>query len=697
MMCCLSYALSLHFASAQPSPAASQPADISLSAPPVMHPENAACMKRTPRKVFCGNICFCVGLLLLLGLDVSVAQQLPPGPSPLPTLRRGADGLIEVIPTETVPPAEQLSPTAPTTASKPPQQAPTAPQQASTVPSRPPTALRRFVANIHNAHGWATNHAYRVGDRVNAGPGYRPTGTPGGGTYTSGSAVYGWQATSGGTSASRGNGPAISGSCTASTAVNDNGILWKCLSATDYLTIHAWLADAALWAPGVTINAYERRRSGEMIYAESLPNCSTTNPNACSCVTGTVAPAGVTYPIKDGTCTWRSVFTSTYQNSDPSPGYSSELGLAIPTKVSSPVACAGGTYCGVGGGQGNPMTVMMNGQYMAVVWNDRPINNSTDVLPIKFFDHTGQCDGGGEDPTYLPSCVAANQIGITAAPGECFCDSRSNPLAFNPANGVSIEDSSGLDGYGGPFIIASDEVASVSRLQMKSDNNIPLRSVGGSNAMQLLLDGKVGALSMDGGTSCINTVAISHGAYIVSASYANFFDHCTLVGTPGTTVVGIAAYVVCGIGCPNLIYNTAIFGAQYAFACSQYTNGPPAGSIAGCVSTDPNSLSAGNMTDAPNTSGVIVVAAGGSYSTQAIPGTTYGASLVNSFVHPATDFRLKAGSPLIGVGVAPPPTSVWTFSAVSGVPLPLGATDITGLARPQNGKYDVGAYQSSAN
>jgi hypothetical protein len=40
-------------------------------------------------------------LLLAADIGVSVAQQLPPGGGPLPQLRRGADGQIEMVPPET--------------------------------------------------------------------------------------------------------------------------------------------------------------------------------------------------------------------------------------------------------------------------------------------------------------------------------------------------------------------------------------------------------------------------------------------------------------------------------------------------------------------------------------------------------------------------------------------------------------------
>jgi hypothetical protein len=571
-------------------------------------------------------------------------------------------------------------------------------------PSLAQTYANTLIAQIHNALGWATSHAYSVGDRANWGPGWTPTGTPtaiNSGTYTSGSAIYAWQATVAGTSASSGGGPAISGSCAASTAVIDGSVTWKCLSQTDYPSLNTYLSDAALWAPSTAINGYESRRSGEMVYDADGSACVIGSASLCSCTTGLIAPTGTSYPIADGTCSWVAAGASQYQNSASIPGYSSErlvggVGLLIPHKTNSVAACTAG-YCGLACSAVcyTPVAVMMNGLYEAVLWNDRPLNASTEAFPFKYDMHTGQCDGGGEDPTYPPSCNTNGQI-ITAAPGECFCDhGTSQPLAFNTANGVSMEDSSAYNLYSQYIISSYDCCVYTTRLQMKSDNSTPLEAVSGSSVTGMLLEGAVQAVLMDGGVTLTNNVLISHGEVAISGKYSNFIVNNTIVGLGGSGVVAYDAYATaCGyLGCGQItFYNNTITGFTYDFACVQYTNGPPPDYIPGCDSGggsppgDPNSASAGNTTDVASVYTPTNVTLSAFYGTitlqvKPVPGTTYGISASSAFVNSTSDFRLKSGSPLIGAGV----NVVSTYPAM--------ATDIYGTARPQSTGYAVGAWQ----
>jgi hypothetical protein len=662
-------------------------------------------MSRTPPRFLRRNICFRVALLLLLGLDVAAAQQLPPSSGSLPTLRRGPDGRIEAVPNESPSPAAQPSPTAPPTAPVTQQRAPTVPPRDST--ARPPATKTPpqnsptppvLEANIHNALGWAMDHTYAVGARVNAGPGYSPTTSPGGGKYTSGLSVYAWQATAvTGPSSSSGSGPAIpnGSTCAASAAIQDSGVTWKCLSQTDYLTMHAWAADAQLWAPGITIHAFERRRNGERIYAAILSDCKPGNPSGCSCVTAGSGPGptGTRYPITDGTCAWTEACYSTYQSCDNTPGYASGrliggTGLAIPTKVVTPASCGAG-YCSLGG-VGNPPAVLMNGKYIAALWNDRPYNNSTETLPLLLYDHTGQCDGGGEDPTYLPSCRPYNQIVVTSAPGECFCDNRSNPLVFDTANGVSLEDNMQVAGSNVGMLGGNDNRSLFTRLQIRSVKNFPLRQVGGSATFDNLLEGAVYGLSADAGTLCINSVVVTHGTIGVDAMYGNMFINCTIVCPSNDCVVGVAALEVGGFG-SNYFYNTAFLGFKHTYACRTYfpnnTYGP------GCTVRSGSN----NVSSASNAAVGDIRVGGHDWRTDVIPGTKSGVSFADSVVNTANDFRLKAGSPLIGAGGPSLHYAAYDASAISYPPQPWGGLDITALARPQGGNYDVGAWQYSPN
>jgi len=62
----------------------------------------------------------------------------------------------------------------------------------------------------------------------------------------------------------------------------------------------------------------------------------------------------------------------------------------------------------------------------------------------------------------------------------------------------------------------------------------------------------------------------------------------------------------------------------------------------------------------------------------------YGLPVSRAFVNASTDFRLKAGSDLIGAGVS---VSIRGFNAPW-----TNATDISGFAR--SGSFDIGAWQS---
>jgi hypothetical protein len=70
-----------------------------------------------------------------------------------------------------------------------------------------------------------------------------------------------------------------------------------------------------------------------------------------------------------------------------------------------------------------------------------------------------------------------------------------------------------------------------------------------------------------------------------------------------------------------------------------------------------------------------------------------------TFVNPASDYRLAPGSPLIGAG-----SSYGSFAVncdPNKPPSPMYTTynfdspDIIGTVRPQAGRYDIGAWQST--
>ena len=106
-----------------------------------------------------------------------------------------------------------------------------------------------------------------------------------------------------------------------------------------------------------------------------------------------------------------------------------------------------------------------------------------------------------------------------------------------------------------------------------------------------------------------------------------------------------------------------------------------------------------NATDASATdSGSVATGGNAPVAADPLPGAIYGVSMA-TFVNPASDYRLAPGSPLIGVG-----SSYGSFAVncdPNKPPCPMYTTynfdspDIIGTVRPQAGRYDIGAWQST--
>ena len=188
--------------------------------------------------------------------------------------------------------------------------------------------------------------------RVVAGPGWT-AGSPG--SFTSGSALYLWEATQGtiGNSSASGNGPAISGSCAASAAVSDGAVTWKCLTQVDYTTITGFYYDNQAWAQNGTYYAFDTVVNGGRIYRLTqtvsqsfvLPNVTCTSAGSGG------GPSGTGTNITDNTCAW--VYIADLP-------YTSQAGY-IPTQ---------NWFQGAKNGSGGSIApqVMMQDYYVGNVW-----------------------------------------------------------------------------------------------------------------------------------------------------------------------------------------------------------------------------------------------------------------------------------------------------------------------------------------
>jgi hypothetical protein len=567
------------------------------------------------------------------------------------------------------------------------------------------------VAQIHNAQGWVKGARYVVGARVNNGPAWN------GSTYTSGLRLDAFQVTV------AGNGPSTDGpthSNCASTCKLADGYSWKWLSQTDYVTITGWAYDAAVWMPNTTLNWYDRRRvptgagSQEQVLVASpasVASCSRANTAGCTCVTGATPPHGTPPITGDGTCNWG--FGSGGYGSMPVsigadyPGYSSERGLAIPTKDISPSACALTSYyyCAPGK-EGAGTWVVMSGEYIGQVWNDREYSQANgEQFPLYFSAQTGV--NSGDDPTANYS--TNNWILLTAAPGESYQDnpaSRTSPLAYNQALGAAIHDTAAGGTYGGP-IYSTDVYFNISRLQIKSDHNAALGFLPISEVSFSILDSAADP-AFEANSVITNSLVIGRGALVLGVADSLSLINDTVVGIPGKCVSGIqfaneqAAHGGNGGRDDPIIFNTAIFGCKVPAVWTSNT-------------IDWNVRSGHNLTDASNadTGAVTMHSPGfidcpsGGYTCTAKPvaGTTGNISINAAFVcgNLATcttpDFRPKAGSPLIGAGADAGMMSYYSATTIRNIypTQPWSTPDITGTARPQHGHFDVGAWQTASD
>ena len=343
---------------------------------------------------------------------------------------------------------------------------------------------------------------------------------------------------------------------------------------------------------------------------------------------------------------------------------------------------------------------MVHASYEAQLWNDREYEagRNGEVSPIRMQHHNDFTDEGSS----IVGCTSSPcyHIVITTAPGESFRDSLtpSDPLTgYDPSKGVAIRNSQPWQWpYEPAGIDVHDNYVDVIGLQVKSVHGAAVNGMlTYGNLMTVrhcILEGgsddeftSHAAVTTDTNSVIANSLIISHGPIGIALKYPGFILHSTIV-TPDhrTNSVGIAVGNK-WIFNDTTVSNTAIFGFPHAVGHhSEGTSWSPKSSN---NMTDAHAGDSGRAHGQTRPEGITV---------DVLPGTTYGVPIASAFVQPGRDWRPSGGSPLRAAGSA-----FGTFAINCDTKQPscpqrttynFDSTNIIGMARPNAGRYDVGAW-----
>jgi hypothetical protein len=286
---------------------------------------------------------------------------------------------------------------------------------------------------------------------------------------------------------------------------------------------------------------------------------------------------------------------------------------------------------------------------------------------------------------------------MTAAPGESFADAlaanRKLELGgYNQKHGVAIRNAKG------PAIEITDNVFHVTRLQVKSDSTWAMggmeeRSCNLCSADYSIIEGGEGAkttVAWGAAPTFSNDLIISHGAMGIFFDYPGALLHSTVIQRGNVAdSVGVEAgwnWIFPG----QVVTNTAIFGFAHAAASSA----SPQCQTWQCITW----LGGNNVTDAPQGDHGTIANGWWSGTTTVyvytLPKTTYGSSANAAFAQWPGDYRLASKSPLKGAGSAYGPFKLCPEKTPCKTQV-ADTPDLLGTDRPQAGRYDVGAWQST--
>lgn len=528
----------------------------------------------------------------------------------------------------------------------------------------PPSPV--IVSQIHNAPGWRHSHAYSDASgpftRVVNGPGWNEAA----GSFNPRQPLYAYQLISTGSCVSA----QIGGPTGTAAAIQDGSCTWKYLSGVDYVSLTGWAFDNTPWQPQTYF-------FGDNIVSDApLRSYRLANPAGCA---SAVAPAGTgrgmgaTITLSDG-CQWTYwadvIYTSGVSH--------------IPTQ----------TYHD---NSQSKATQHLAANYQASLWNDREYiagqnGESAPIILQAHFDYTPDGFPYSPEGIVIQPDLSFHLI-VTAATGESFRDTLTPamPLAgYDPAKGVALHNTINNDYAAG--LELRDNLIDLIGLQIKSDYR---QAVGGGEThggngvtiQNAIVEGgaapNTGVVQVDTSSIVVNSLILAHGALGVVEDYPGIVLHSTLINvdhTPNSIAVASGGpWIFNGA----VVSNSAIFGFAHASASMEAMHWG----------------GGNNMTDAP-----VGDAGSGTWidpratiTVATLPGTAYGTVAAGVFKGYPGDYRLATSSPLRGKGGAYGPFKRCEarHPDCPGMIYNFDSPDIIGSHRPQAGRYDVGAWQST--
>ncbi|HUC11951.1 MAG TPA: hypothetical protein VL985_16235 [Stellaceae bacterium] len=556
-----------------------------------------------------------------------------------------------------------------------------------------PGPSQPLTINVANAPGWQPDTAYAIGDRVVAGAGWTP-GKPG--AFTSGQPIYLWAAISGGTSAATGDGPRrcpspartggiSTGHWSGATTALDGTVGWVCLTKVDYVTLTGALIDAPPWAPYSPYYSYQWVTNAGNSYR------MLTDEHAApyTCTSGASGPIG-----DDGTCSWGYQGTVTYsslnnrwphQLSVKGPNAEPEMQFNYDVDI---LLWYGGakrpSYQPGQEGEANPITMWFHDDFLGEM-------GTACYHAYGLLDNNNNC---------------AVWFDLKAAPGDSFADNArpgTTPLRADPTKGVAIlSKAPWVPGGPGDAIGLSDSFGTLENLQLLSINGPVIDTYSGPgnhhcNAITVrrsILDagGGKGVVELDGVPNINNDVLIYRGSFAggfaVYSNYAGNVYNNTAIATDCTNCTFLEdTNPITFSPKPPVRHNNAFFGFANPWAIESATW--PATDEANNATDIAASYTGGVKFTSPTNGRILTTqpmpgigsTCAPSGNTSSCHGLVAAHQFVDAAIGPSLDLRIKPTADIYGAG-----GNFWRNGMSPG-------NDIYGTARPQAGRYDIGAME----
>lgn len=285
--------------------------------------------------------------------------------------------------------------------------------------------------------------------------------------------------------------------------------------------------------------------------------------------------------------------------------------------------------------------------------------------------YVGQCYNDSEFGVTAQISLAGHttdsthNITLTTGTGQSFRDNanvRTNALDYNQANGVGIKANVFFGGTDGVINSDVSQYTTISNIQINSNNNGSGISDNANAAQNVTY------------SNLLVKFGSNYGGYGIMAAQGCLIKNCVVINNSAVVNIGIrmiaGTIAFCTIVTPSNLSPAAATGILTNF------NG------AGGGTTVENCAVFGFPTLLTNAYGGTTTSTTNQCSNASPPAGWTQKTYNNSyFVDTAADWRLASGSPAQGAG---------TSDSTN------GATDISGLARPQGGSWDISAWELAA-